>query len=54
MYIYMCTMLAYLRDSLTYMRQAAIHMMDYVDAATTDVFHLTYSLWKIQEMCWET
>ena len=37
MYIYMCTILAYLRDSLTYMRQVAIHTMDYVDAATTNV-----------------
>ena len=38
MYIYMCTILAYLRGCLTYMRQVAIHMMDYVDAATTNVF----------------
>ena len=37
MYIYMHTILAYLRDSLTYMRQVAIHMMDYVDAATTNI-----------------
>ena len=37
MYIYLCTIVAYLRDSLTYMRQAAIHMIDYVDAATTNV-----------------
>ena len=37
MYIYMCTILAYLRDSLTYMRQVAIHTMDYVDAATTNI-----------------
>ena len=36
MYIYMCTILAYLRDPLTYVRQVAIHMMDYVDAATTN------------------
>ena len=28
MNIYMCTILAYLRDSLTYMRQVGIHMMD--------------------------
>ena len=34
MYIYMHTILAYIRDLLTYMRQVAIHMMDYVDAAT--------------------
>ena len=31
------TILAYLRDCLTYMRHVAIHMMDYVDAATTNV-----------------
>ena len=37
MCIYMCTILAYLRGSLTYMRQVAIHMMNYVDAATTNV-----------------
>ena len=37
MYIYMCTILAYFWDSLTYMRQVAIHMMDYVDTATTNV-----------------
>ena len=29
--------LAYLRDSLTYMRQVAIHRMDYVNAATTNI-----------------
>ena len=33
----MCTILAYLRDSLIYMRQVAIHIMDYMDAATTNV-----------------
>ena len=38
MHIYMCTILAYLRDSLTYMRQVAIHMMHYVSAATTNMF----------------
>ena len=37
MYIYMHTILAYLRDFLTYMRQVAIHMIDYVDAATTNI-----------------
>ena len=37
MYIYMNTILAYLRDSLTYMRQIAIHTMNYVDAATTNI-----------------
>ena len=33
----MYTMLASLRDSLTYMREVAIHMMDYVDAATSNI-----------------
>ena len=37
MYIYMHTILAYVRDSLTYIRQVAIHMMDYVNAATTNI-----------------
>ena len=37
MYIYMCTILAYPRDSLTYMKQVAIHLMDYVDAATANI-----------------
>ena len=37
MYIYMCAILASLRDSHTYMRQVAIHMNDYVDAANTNV-----------------
>ena len=35
--IYMHNILAYLRGSLTYMRQVTIHTMDYVDAATTNV-----------------
>ena len=37
MYNYMCTILAYLGDCLIYMRQVGIPMMDYVDAATTNV-----------------
>ena len=37
MYIYKYTILAYLRASLTYLRQVAIHTMDYVDAVTTNV-----------------
>ena len=37
MYIYMHTIISYHRDSLNYMRKVAIHMMDYVDAATTTV-----------------
>ena len=36
-YTYMHTMLACLRDSITYMRQVVIHTMDYVDAATTNI-----------------
>ena len=40
MYIYMHTILAYPRDSLTYMRQVAINMMDFVDAVTTNVMSL--------------
>ena len=37
MYIYVHTILAYLTDSLTSLRQVAIHMMDYVDVATTNI-----------------
>ena len=37
MYIYMYTILAYLRDSLIYMRQVDIHMMNDVDVATTNI-----------------
>ena len=37
MCIYMCTILAYLTDSLTYLRQVVIHTMDYVDTATSNV-----------------
>ena len=37
MCIYMHTILACLRDCLTYMRQVAIHTMDYVEAATTNI-----------------
>ena len=37
MNIYMYTILAYLRDFLTYIRQVTIHTMDYVDAATTNI-----------------
>ena len=37
MHIYMCDILAYLRDSLTFMRQVAIHKMDYVDEAMTNI-----------------
>ena len=42
-YIYAHTILVYLRDSLMYMRQVAIHKMDYVDAATTNILS-TYIL----------
>ena len=33
----MCTILTYLRESLTYMRYIPIHLMDHVDAATTSI-----------------
>ena len=33
----MHTILAYLRDSFTYIRQVAIHMKSYVDVATTNI-----------------
>ena len=33
--LYICFILANLRDSLYYMRQIAMHAMDYIDAATT-------------------
>ena len=33
----MHTILAYLRDSLIYIRQVAIHTVNYVDAATTNI-----------------
>ena len=36
-YNYMCTILPYLRISLTYMRQVALHSMDYVDMVTTNI-----------------
>ena len=37
MYIYMNTILVYLRDSLAYRRLGALQTMDYVDAATTKI-----------------
>ena len=37
MYINMCTILGYLRDSITYTRQIGIHTMESVDAAKTNV-----------------
>ena len=37
MYIYMFTILVYIRDPLSHMRQVAIHTMDYVDAATANI-----------------
>ena len=36
-YMYACTISAYLRDCLTYMRQAATHILDSVDAAMTNI-----------------
>ena len=37
MYIYMYSILAYLRDSLTFMRQVAMHTVNNMDAATTSI-----------------
>ena len=39
-YTYAYTIFAYLRDSLTYMKQVATHTMDYVDATTTNILSL--------------
>ena len=36
-YVYMYTILAYLRDSPTFMRQVAIHMMDYLDVGANNI-----------------
>ena len=35
--LYICSILANLRDSLYYMRQVTMHTMDYIDAATTGI-----------------
>ena len=35
--LYICSILANLRDSLYYMRQVTMHAMDYIDAATTSI-----------------
>ena len=35
--LHICSILANLRDSLYYMRQIAMHVMDYIDAATTSM-----------------
>ena len=43
-YTYAHTILAYLRDSLTYMRQVAIQTMDYVDTDMTDILSPYYIL----------
>ena len=46
--IYLHTILAYLRDSFTYMRQVDIHTMDYVDAATTSI--LSPDIFPIEDL----
>ena len=48
MYIYIPTILASLRDSPIYMRQVAIHTINYVDAATTDV--LTPDILPVEDL----
>ena len=35
--LHICSILANLRDSLYYMRQIAMHAMDYIDSATTGI-----------------
>ena len=35
--LYICSILANLQDSLYYMRQVAIHVMDYIDVAMTGI-----------------
>ena len=48
MYIYMHTILSYCRDSLTYIRQVATHVMDYVDAATTSI--LSSDIFPVEDL----
>ena len=38
--LHICSILANLRDSLYYMRQIVMHVMDYIDAATTSILSL--------------
>ena len=53
-YTYACTILAYLRDPLMYMRQVAIHIIDYVDAAMTNMFSLNILPVENSEICSDT
>ena len=46
--------LVYHRDSLTYMRQVAIHMMDYVDAATINILSPDILPVETWEVCSDT
>ena len=48
MYIYMCTLLANPRGSLIYIRQVAIHSMDYVDAAMADI--LSPNIFPVEDL----
>ena len=36
-FLHICSILANLRDSLYYMRQIAMHAVDYIDTATTGI-----------------
>ena len=45
-YTYEHVISAYLRDYLTYIKQVATQIMDYVDAATTKYYHQIYSWLK--------
>ena len=45
-YTYVFTIFAYLRDYLTYMKQMATHIMDYVDATSTSILSPEFLLVK--------
>ena len=47
-YTYAHTILAYLMDCLTYMRQVATHTMDYVDAVMTNI--LSPDIFPVEEL----
>ena len=55
MYIYTHTVLAYLRDSLTYIMYVTTHTQWTMwTQLPTIYYHLTYSLWKTWEICSDT
>ena len=48
--LHICSILANLRDWLYYMRQIAMHVMDYIDAATTGILSLHVFPVDLQKM----